>query len=122
LPYPQWPQAKLADSRQPQFRMQKGDDPPALPTVRQEALRMPSPGELGLGATAAAKTSPVDSADVRRQMERLGMTNVQLERTSTGYRVTCVVPAADGPRRLTADAVTEAEAIHQALARAELLR
>lgn len=122
LPYAQRPQGNAsrtaADNRQPQFRMQKGDDSPALPPVRPEPLRMPSPAELGLGSTARAQTEAVDWADVRRRMERLGVTGFQLDRTATGFRFTCVVDT----RRLSADAPTEAEAIHQALARVEVLR
>lgn len=98
--------------------MQKGDDSPALPTVRPEPLRMPSPAELGLSSTAIPQTEVVDWADVRHRMERLGVTGFQLDRTATGFRFACVV----GDRRLTADAPTEAEAIHRALARAEVLR
>jgi len=98
--------------------MQKGDESSALPPVRQDPLRMPSPAELGLGQTARPAGDAIDWADVRRRMERLGVTGFQLDRTPTGYRFICVV----GARHLTADAVTEAEAIQQALARAEVLR
>src|SRR5262245_22898081 len=102
--------------------MQKGDEPPALPPVSPDPLRMPSPAELGLGKTARPAVDAVDWADVHRRMERLGVTGYQMDRTDSGFRFTCVVSAAGCPRRLTAEAVTEAEAIHQALARAELLR
>jgi len=98
--------------------MQKGDDPPAPSTARPEPLRMPSPAELGLGGPARPVADAVDWTDVRRRMERLGVSGFQLDRTATGFRFTCVF----GTRRLTADALTEAEAIHQALARAEVLR
>ena len=53
---------------------------------------------------------------------RAAVKDFQLDRTASGFRFACVVTTADGSRRLTADAVTEAEAIHQALARAEVLR
>lgn len=103
--------------------MQKGEDAaPALLPVRPDPLRMPSPTELGLSGTAAPKVDAVDWGDIRRRMERLNVTSFQLDRVSAGFRFTCVVPTANGPKRLNADAITEAEAIQQALARAEVLR
>src|SRR5260370_22198928 len=105
---------------QPQFRMQKGEDvPPALQPNRPEPIRMPSPAELGLGCATAPKTDAVNWGDIRQRMERLNVSGFQLDRIPSGYRFTCVVPASGGLQRLTAEAVTEAEAIHQALARAE---
>jgi hypothetical protein len=125
LPYPQYPPmlaARPADSRQPQIRMQKEDDGPASPAVRPAPSRMPSPAEFGLGSTASAMPSSVDWSDIRGRMSRLNITAYRLDPTATGFRFVCSVPTNDGPRELKGEAATEAEAIQQVLARAELLR
>ena len=106
-------------------RGQRPDEPapePAAPIVRASVLRMPSPQELGVGDAKRPENPSVDWAAVHSQLDRLGATCFQLERTLEGsLRITCLLPTEERGRshRIEAQASSEAEAVRLALARAQ---
>lgn len=102
---------------QPKFRAQMDE----LPSARPEPLRMPSPAELGLGPRG--KPAEIDWSDVRQRLHRLDVTSFHLQKLPDGgFRFSCVVPTQAGARKVEAESVGEADAIDQALGRAEALK
>jgi len=91
-------------------------EPDAVPT-RLENLQMPSPEALGIQRIRPVE---VDWINVRKRLERLSITSVHLSKLpGGGFRFVCVVPALDRPQKIETEALTEAEAIDQALRQAE---
>ena len=88
----------------PLVRAQNEDDGPS-------PIRIPTPEELGLGGEKAAEET-VDWDTIERMLDAAGATGFQVERTSSGYRFTCRVPA--GP--VTGRGATKPEAVRNALA------
>jgi len=85
-------------------------------------LRMPSPEELGLRLPPATNRE-VDWNHVRQRVHALNLTSFHMQKLPEGgFRFVCFVPTNAGERRVQAEAVYEAEAIHQALSQAESLR
>lgn len=101
-------------------RMQMDDAAPAAhPEVAP--LRSPSPQQLGFAAKK--KSVEVNWDDVGQRLRRLKIASFQLQKlpNGQGFRFICALPGGPG-RQVQADAVTEAEAIDQALAQAEVMQ
>lgn len=97
----------------------QGQDNEAATRPNLPPLPMPTPEELGLGAKSN-RTGEVDWTGVRQRLERVSASSFHLQKVSTGFRFSCVVPNAAGERRrVEAEAASEAEAIDRALALAE---
>jgi len=81
-------------------------DDAAPPTIR-----IPTPEELGLGATVAGD-DVLDWSIVERRLDAAGATGYQVEKTSTGFRFTCQLPSG----AVTGRGATKPQAVRQALA------
>lgn len=85
-------------------------------------LRMPSPEELGLGASKSHRDE-VDWMKVRERVQALGLSSFHLQKLPEGgFRFVCLVPTKNGDHRIQAESISEAEAIERALTQAESLR
>jgi hypothetical protein len=86
-------------------RGQSNDAPPAV--------RIPTPEELGLGATKLATgAEAVDWSMVEKRLDAAGVTGYQVEKTPTGFRFTCQL--ASGP--VSGRGATKGEAVRNAMA------
>ena len=72
------------------------------------SVRIPTPDELGIGRAEEL----FDWSVVERKLDAAGATGFQVERTTTGYRFTCQVPAG----AVTGRGATKPEAVRNALA------
>jgi hypothetical protein len=75
-----------------------------------------------LGVSVPRPAEPADWVAVRLRLDRLGATQLALDRLPDGgYRFRCQLPSADParPRAVEGQAVTEADAVQRALAQAE---
>jgi hypothetical protein len=80
---------------------------------RPPAVRIPTPEELGLGpAKLVAGDEPVDWSMIERRLDAAGVTGFQVEKTTTGFRFTCQLPAGAVAGR----GATKGEAVRSALA------
>jgi hypothetical protein len=99
-----------------QFRMQAADEPASRRELPR--LEVPSPDRFGLGAKN--RIVEVDWTDVHRRLAVQSITSFHLQKLSNGFRFTIVVPTANGERHsITSESDTDADAIDQALNRAE---
>jgi hypothetical protein len=83
---------------------------------------MPSPEALGVSTFQRAEQLDIDWKSVHERLNQLGATCFHQERLPQGaYRVTCLLPTRQSKvtHRIEAEASTEAECVHLALARAE---
>jgi hypothetical protein len=90
--------------------------------MRQPALHMPSPEELGVAGIKRSDNPSVDWTAVHSQLNLLGATCFHLERTVTGgYRINCLLPTnhRDRTHRIEAEASSEADAVRLVLAKAQ---
>lgn len=109
------------------MRAQAADDPaPLRPAQRSEprvaAFSLPPPEQLGIVAESRETTLALDWNHVHRRLRELGTLSSQLQKIPEGgYRFICLLPTSqpDQARRVEAVAATEAEAVRNALARAE---
>jgi hypothetical protein len=117
----------VTESR-PTIRAQMGEEAPPRAAVsspvpvRRVALTMPAPDELGIPAPQPAASPTIDWAGVHAQLDHLEVRCFHLEkRAEGGYRITCLLAAAEPGRshRIEAIGASEPEAIHLALAQAE---
>ena len=77
------------------------------------SLRIPTPEELGIGSKKVISgDEPLDWAMVDRRLDQVGATGYQMDKTATGFRFTCHLPA--GP--VTGRGPTKNEAVRSALA------
>jgi hypothetical protein len=102
--------------------------PPRLPSVRDKAptmvargqsddrppaVRIPTPEELGIGATnLVSGNEPVDWSMVERRLDAAGVTGFQVEKMANGYCFTCRLPAG----AVTGRGATRGEAVRNAVA------
>ncbi len=96
-------------------------DPTPEPRRTAPALDLPTPQQLGFAAKK--KNAEVNWDEVGQRLRRLKIASFQLQKlpNGQGFRFICALPG--GPRRqVQADAVSEAEAIDQALAQAEVIQ
>jgi hypothetical protein len=110
-----------ASAQTPQARTSatiRGQTQEPDPTAaRPQKLEMPSPEALGI---QRSRNVEVDWGNVQRRLSRLSVTSFQSEKLANGgFKFTCVLPSLDFPHRIEAEALTEAEAIDQALRQAE---
>jgi hypothetical protein len=92
----------------PVVRGQIPDEAPARPALK---LDMPTPEALGVAVPV-----PLPSwTDLRVRLDRIGATGFALEKQADGYRFSCQVGTANGPRQIEGHAATEAEAVGRAL-------
>lgn len=86
-------------------RGQNNDAPPAV--------RIPTPEELGLGTTRSVGVpESLDWSMVERRLEAIGATGYQVEKTGTGFRFTCQLPAG----AVTGRGASKGEAVRNAMA------
>jgi hypothetical protein len=83
---------------------------------------MPSPQELGVTDAKRPENPNVDWTAVHNQLDRLGATCFQLERTLQGsFRITFLLPTDERGRshRIEVQASSEAEAVRLVFAKAQ---
>ena len=105
----------------PRIRMQM-EEPPTSSFRRQEQpLALPQPEQLGF--SAKKKAAEVNWDEVRQRLQRLKIASFHLQKlpNGKGFRFICALPGGPG-RQVQAEAATEAEAIDQALAQAEIMQ
>ena len=141
-PMVQQPLPNRSPTQTPSFRQQPVNDPPVQTVIRgvssdqqrpapapqrglpPEPIRIPSPEQLGVAAPRP-KDPGLDWVAIRKRLDELGAVGFQLEQLpSGGYRFICHLPtAAFGQTQgVEVQAPSEAEAVSQCLARAELWR
>ena len=109
----------------PIIRAQREDDPPPAPrsnVSHRAAISIPSPEDLGVAGSGTPQQAPLDWTAVHFQLDRLGASCFHLEKLANGAcRITCLLPGGQQgrSRRIEAEAVSEAEAVRAALAKAQ---
>ncbi len=94
---------------------------PATP-VRTSAMVIPSPKELGLGASTGAPVA-VDWTATHRQLDEIGAVRFEMEKTTSGgSRFSCWVRDGSTLRPVTGEGTCEGEAVRLCLARARQTR
>ena len=90
--------------------------------ARTSAMVIPSPKELGLGASAGAPVA-VDWTATHRQLDEIGAVRFEMEKmTSGGSRFSCWVRDGSSLRPVTGEGTSEGEAVLLCLARARQSR
>jgi hypothetical protein len=83
---------------------------------------MPSPVELGVADAKPPENPVLDWTAVHNQLDHLGATCFQLERTpESSFRITCLLPTDQRgcSHRIEAQGPSEADAVRLALAKAQ---
>ena len=99
--------------------MQMDEAPAVAPKQSLAPLEMPAPELLGL--SVKSRSSEVNWDEVRSRLQRLHAVSFHSQRIPGGFRFTCALPGGVG-RQLQAAAANEADAIDEALTRAESMR
>ena len=96
--------------------------PAPAPPVRTSAMVIPSPKELGLGASTGAPVA-VDWTATHRQLDEIGAVRFEMEKlTAGGSRFSCWVRDGSSLRPVTGEGTSEGEAVRLCLARARQTR
>jgi hypothetical protein len=94
----------------------------AAPAVRPTALAIPSPRDLGLGATPSAPVA-LDWTATHRQLDEIGAVRFEMQRLTTGgSRFSCWLPDGSTVRPVTGEGASEGEAVSRCLALARQAR
>jgi hypothetical protein len=122
---PQWAPARqpqqfpVAQTQQPRFRAQMGEEPERR--MQPARVTLPKPEQLGI-RKPPQRDNGLDWADARRRLDVLGAVTIQSTKLPEGgCRFTCLL-ATGRPNynhRIEAEGATEAEAVRLGLERAE---
>ena len=89
------------------------------PQVRVSAVSIPSPRDLGRGATSTAPIE-LDWSATRRQLDEVGAIKFEMEKLSSGgSRFSCWVRDGASVRPVTGEGASESDAVRLCLARAK---
>jgi hypothetical protein len=102
-------------------RGQIGDAPEESAPHQAQPLKLPTPEQVGI--SAKKRVAEVNWDDVRQRLQRLKIASFHLQKlpNAQGFRFICALPGGPG-KQVQAEALTESEAIDQALAQAEIMQ
>jgi hypothetical protein len=86
-----------------------------------QPVKLPTPEQVGV--SAKKRVAEVNWDDVRQRLQRLKIASFHLQKlpNAQGFRFICALPGGPG-KQVQAEALTEVEAIDQALAQAEIMQ